>query len=211
MDGHPRNSDIVTKELMHELGYDKLPIVLSNVDMNKIIELGNIELYRGVTDDNFAKQFKTGEYFVGHGIGTTGTYAAYGDNSLQEAEKYVGKNGSVIRMAINKDAKIITDTELIDMQQTAFDSEKAILESKLNKIRKEESDYGQLKNKIRAEEKRFDLIKEFISDAGQFAALNGYDAIDLVSSNHMIILNRSAIYVQQDLISKKQNSSYLEI
>lgn len=112
-------------------GFNALPKVVSKVEMDDLIKKGgHVEMLRSissvsgfgsskaVTGKELAEQFKSGEHFPGHGIFGAGTYA----DSNKGAKNVVNQglygasrpDSGVIRMALAKDAKIITEKELRD-------------------------------------------------------------------------------------------------
>ena len=104
---------------MHERGFDKMPKVVTRKQLDKVVEKGSIELFRGTSRD-FAKSMESSDkVYVGTGIHGSGIYTAYGtkytsDGRKKEwgketAEAYASeqKDGVVVRMSLTKDAKII--------------------------------------------------------------------------------------------------------
>lgn len=180
------NKDPYLLSLAKENGFDKLPKVVSKQNIDDLINNGYKELYRGVANKAFSDQLKTGEYFPGKGVSGNGIYTAYGENALHEASEYAkfrsaDKKGNIIRMALHKDAKVITEDQVYDL----------IREEK-TKILDEE-----LKSSNNPEKLKFLTGKRMmIQDPGRYALSLGYDAIDVPSNKYMVILNRGALSIQ---------------
>ena len=170
--------DIRLKMLAQENGFAELPTVVSESELDKIVAEGHRELWRGLGQSKpkeFTELFRSGDYFAGEGIYGNGIYTGTGEGAKQLAALYApGDHGAVMRMAIDKDAKVITVTEL---------------KSRLEKSRFRldmSSDVAFAASKVK---------KSFMEDPGRAAVVWGYDAID-AENGQFIILNRKAIYVQ---------------
>ncbi len=144
----------------------------------RVVEPDTLEgkvLYRGVSEARYAEQFRTGEYYGGRGMAGSGTYAAYGKQGAAEAAEYAkvsGKTGPVMRMQLPTDARVITSQEA-DLRAHA--------------------DMIQLGTMGDARSKTLSRLSR---DTGRWAAMHGYDAIDIGNMNYMVILNRSILKVE---------------
>ena len=208
-------SDPVLGELVKEIGYDAAPTIVSSTEIDKIVSEGHKELFRGLSDKKFADQFRFGEYYPGRGVFGNGIYTAYGEKGLKVAQTFSGisHEGSVTRMAIDKDAKIIALNDLGNIQKAmtdqlneAISKEQEEYMQEVRKVFKMESDeadtlYEQVKERHDKNEIEFSITKNMIADPGKVALLNGYDAIDVPSEEYLVVLNRKALYIQdQDLM-----------
>ncbi len=100
-------------------GYNGKPKVVSEQDMDALIAGGqHVEMLRGLssahnlTAAEMAKQFKEGDHFPGFGCFGSGTYADSSKGSSNVGISQYGAGGSVVRIALPKNAKIIDQSEL---------------------------------------------------------------------------------------------------
>jgi hypothetical protein len=191
------HQDVKLKAIDEERGFNGKPHVVSAAEMDKYIADGEQELFRGIPQRHHAEAYRTGDHFVGQGISGNGTYTAYApkgekivqtlmdgtivketkrtrSDAIDEASDYTSSNGVVMRMTLKKDAKVVKFTDVMKRQ---FD----ILET------------PEYKN---ASPQAQQNIRAMVSDAGKWAALHGYDAIDVGYPAHMVVLNRTAVRVQ---------------
>lgn len=173
--------DSTLESLAKESGFSELPKVVDEDELDRIIAEGHREIWRGVNQEKkgeFTESFRSGEYFAGEGVYGNGIYTATGEDAKRLAALYSpGEYGAVMRMAIDKDAKVISYGELKTLMDNEIkkikldlDNEKAFFESK--------------------------VTRDILSDPGRFAAINGYDAIEVEGQGQFIVLNRKALYIQ---------------
>jgi hypothetical protein len=202
------SGDEYLHSLANELGYDSLPTVVSKQEMDAIVSNGHLELFRGVMDKKYAESFLHGEYFAGTGIQGNGTYTAYGANGLKIATSYGQESigGKVIRMALDKEAKVIKSDILaqemkshISQLENELKDKTASLMNELNTI----GDINTYPNRVKSTyaeidelKKEFGIKRMLLNEPGRFATLQGYDAIDVDGLKYMIVLNRKALYVE---------------
>ncbi len=193
------NQDMFLSDIVKSNEFDGLPKLVSPDELDKIVAEGHRELWRGVSQKDFADKFKSGEYFAGTGIYGDGTYTAYGPRQIDIVSGYAGsEDGCIIRMAIDKDAKIITIDDLKREMSDYLNELSAESAKKLSAIPKGDKD---LYLRFSAE----NSVKMIVAnDPGKFAALKGYDAIDIPSENYMVVINRKALYVHKESISIEQ-------
>jgi hypothetical protein len=183
-------------------GFDGLPEVLDQAEMDQRIEAGWQELWRGVdgaasatmTSKEMADALRSGHYWAGEGVRGNGTYTsphrtvAHGytqregdwwgpidDTYEQPGSAWPG----LIRMALRPDAKVIEWSDIDGLVSKQIDSQ------------------GQLFN------------VDVLTDEGRLAAALGYDAIIVRSSGFsrqnpqassirmVVVLNRTAVAVQE--------------
>jgi len=171
-----KDRDDGLKEIYRKQGFDALPEL---GDVDEVVKNGGTELFRGLSGDDaeqYAEQFKTGDYFAGLGVFGNGTYSS---TNLKDADKY-GK--TIIRMALRPNAKVIGHEELM---KATFDH----LNEAMTAVAKLPLD----------EQKPGRQLGILTSDFGRFAAMNGYDAIlakGAGKGDFLIVLNRSAVVVE---------------
>ena len=96
-------------------GFNGVPTVMNSQDFDKFIEDGGIELSRGISASNksqaeqYVNDLKYGDFYVAGGEAYFGNgMYAFGGNSLNNATQYAqGSGGTVISMALPKDAKVL--------------------------------------------------------------------------------------------------------
>lgn len=187
--GHEQGDDFLYA-IAKEQGFDALPQVVTEADLDAAIAGGDIELWRGVQREYYIERFVDGEYHAGNGMYGNGTYAA---SVYAWAEDYAGeryadpKNPAtspfvrdasgeperlVMRMALSKDAKIL------DANSAGFNSggaDRAVAPYSRS------DDEG---------------VQEVRKDVGRSAAASGYDAMK-VTDNYYVIFNRGALKVEE--------------
>ncbi len=170
--------DNILKSIITEVKFNGLPKIKPGKDISKLVKDGHIELFRGVAKPEHTEQFKSGEYFAGQGIYGSGIYTGVGKRGIRTAGGYTSnQDNCIIRMVLDKDAKIITEKELSKKMDEV--------------LSKSEIKPDGLRNRI-------------INDPGRWAAMNGYDAIHAEQREYMIVLNRSKLTVQKEPINNDQ-------
>lgn len=148
-------------------GFDGKPTVVSEFSADT---KGPV-LYRGVSEEKYAKQFRTGKYFAGTGVSGSGTYTT---TEAGYAAGHAASDGSgVLTMKLKSDANYIVRKEADKLQAQAY---KAAVKS---------GDPN---------------LATLMSDPGRVAAMHGYDAIRLdraggTSGDYYLVLNRTAVEV----------------
>lgn len=226
-DGTTRLGDRNLVELAKEQGFDGLPKKVSKEELDQIIEDGGIEIFRGLEEKKYCEQFMDGDYYAGIGqygsgnyfVGSTTkqfnwkerTYNEY--TGLEMASSFAGnkENGGVIRGALRKDAKIV-DWNLLDDGHKGYyynDSNISKLMEKLNLMEDEKdwlgkivyNDDGKAYRTTKKDDKAAQVVNTILRhDCGRWAAFAGYDAIYVPSLNYYVVLNRSAVICQTDII-----------
>ncbi len=168
-------------ELAHEIGFAGKPEVLSQKELDAKVKSGEIELFRGVTSQEYADAFREGDYFAGRGINGDGTYTETGKGAAKVASSYAGEDGEVLRMTLRSDARIANYEDVLSEYRN---DRNALKEGLFSETNKEE----------RLRLTAYALIK---NDIGRWAMGKGYDAIKLPYANIYIILNRTSVRVQE--------------
>lgn len=117
--------------IFHDQGFDGKAEVVDKTELDARIAKGDIELFRGVEakvlpelgkgirDADYKKQvlqgsrqhadeFRDGKLFIGGGVTGSGTYTT---QNRSYASGYAGDNGVIMRMALRKDAKVISASD----------------------------------------------------------------------------------------------------
>jgi hypothetical protein len=194
---------LAVKGYLHELGYDNKPKKVSSKEMDALVKKGSAELWRGVSDPKAKDTFINGDFETRGGMYGTGIYTAYGKAGKEVAEKYSRSeltsnnktSGSVIRMTLSNNARIIKDKELERIKSDYINNlfEKEISRDEMAKMSfKEFDDAKNFNESLRAK-------GSLLSEPAIFAALMGYDAIDVPDQQYMILINRSKVVVVNDL------------
>lgn len=199
-------------ELLHESGFDGLPTVLSQAELDQAVANGERELFRGVSDAAFADQLRDGELFIGNkNANGSGIFAAYGPEGKTVATRYGSGRGAVVRMTLKPDARVIGYHELEQMLK----AEKAQSVVETNAMRErfkaqvEAAATPEEAARIKLETQQAldaHLVRTGFtySDIGRYAALKGYDAIDMESTQFMNVLNRTALRIQATNAERSQ-------
>jgi hypothetical protein len=193
--------DLALKTLLSEQGFDKKGSVVTKSQLDQYINQGERELFRGVTSSKFANDFRDGELFAGLGTYGNGTYTAYGSGvldtgkrgaeGLNVAKEYAGSKGSIMRMTLKADAKVINyDTLLGEIMDFEDELEERLMKATTKKAR----------DAINAEAL---LAKDF----GRFATARGYDAVDVPGEKYLVVLNRTALRIQDENFDLKGDAS----
>lgn len=174
--------DLIIKPIIKELGFDGLPQKVTANEFEKLKKT-NKALYRGVEDSKYINDYKNGEMFIGLGVNGTGVYTTI---EQQKAQRYA-KDGGVIELLIDKDAKIANGFELtIEAKELLF-SLKSGTDVAGNPINVG-LDAEKLSKVGEGSNKRFVTL---------LALSKGYDAIE-VGNGDFIILNRTATIVKEE-------------
>lgn len=204
------------KAIAHRQGFAGQPQVVSAGDFDAAVGRGDVrETWRGLSEPvgsgkakGLAEQYRSGDFYIGLGINGDGTYVA-----MSKADgQYYGS--TLLRIGLHKDAKVISADQL-DAEMDAYFAAKAgrksaqlrALDEKLLKDlanAKTPRARANIRRKYRNDVDGLDPDRSIAlqRDPGIFAALRGYDAIEIPKErspdNHheMIILNRTATIVQ---------------
>lgn len=197
--------DLYLKSILHDQGFDGKPDVRTKADIDAFVQQGETELFRGVTvryeggaepiRGKFTNQFRDGELFVGRGISGNGTYTAHNGDMARE---YAGPEGDVMRMTLKKDAKVIGDSEIYNMRNKVREDLDRAFDPVMDRY--QAGKMGKEEFVMALESHYADVTKltqsPMWNDPGRVAAVLGYDAIRVGLGDVYIILNRTAVRVQ---------------
>jgi hypothetical protein len=204
--GNSTSEDHILKHLYTELGYDAKPEVLKRKDIDGHLANGEIAAYRAVgsTQARFKKHFdnfKTGDYFAGHGIYGHGTYVAAAQSSSDRDRTNASISASdygsgLIRMTIKQGSTIVS-SQKAEADTDSF--ERALSQHVKNKRQtmsgQDLQDFNDKYRRAKAV-----IFGDNGPPSGRFGVLSGWDAISLKGTayddNYMVLLNRGAVRVQ---------------
>lgn len=212
------NRDDALREVLRRQGFDGRPEVVSASAFDAAVRRGEVrETWRGFTRSRFsqltpeqmAEEYRTGDMRAGIGINGNGTYVAI----RKEDGEYYGF--TLLRIGLRSDAKVISADDL-DAEMDAFF---ASAEEATQQHRFREREYLDLLARAKTPRARANLRRQYradvygadrrtprlaiMRDPGRFAAMRGYDAIEIPKQwspdkhAEMIILNRAATIVQE--------------
>lgn len=214
--------DPALARLFEAQGFDGLPHVLDEADLDRFVEEGERELWRGMAvgdvrwrreadlrreagqplpplpeGQDFAEQFRSGRYHPGTGVNGNGTYTAYqaagrGLAPEQVASDYA-RGGQVIRMTLKADARVIRVSEAYDRQWEDI----AAVRKRIDQANVQLNEAQLGPDYDRALEHWSALVMEhqLLEDVGRWAVIRGYDALDVDDVGHVVVLNRTAVRV----------------
>jgi hypothetical protein len=211
--------DAYLKAMLHDQGFDGKPDVVSKEELDGYVTAGEVELFRGINGDStkpdlnrkyaeyYARDFRSGEMYVGRGDYGDGVYAAARD---KYASLCAGKGGKILRMTLKADAKVIALDEVAKQREAA----RAEAEKPINALRRQidemhmerlrqhlydvSPEMATLQNQLTRAMRDVTERPEWM-DNGRWAASHGYDAILVPKTSggdFYIILNRTALRVQ---------------
>lgn len=175
--------DTMLAEVLEEFGCANKPKVLDKKAMDDLKKRGWTILYRGVSEKKFTDQFRNGPLYCGSGFGGNGTYAQKvtkpepgGEAAAKKEALIYGEH--VLRIALPPTAKVVTG-DVVEEEMEAF--EKAIkADADAARISKSDSE----------------ALLSVLQDPGRFAALRGYDAIEVTTDGYVDLLNRTILAVE---------------
>lgn len=219
------HTDDALGEILAKQGFDAAPEVVTRAEFDRAVAAGEVtESFRGLrppaksrpnankTPEQLAEEYRRGPVHPGIGINGNGTYVAM---RRGDAEYY---GGTVLRIGLKKGARTIGADDLDAEMDAYFAGAKRSRSS--GYVRDLEAKLVSKLSTASTPRARANARREFrglvgsqdadrsISvnrDPGRFAALRGYDAIEIPKSrspdNHaeMIILNRGAVIVEEAL------------
>jgi phage gp29-like protein len=204
--GNSSSEDHLLKHLYSELGYDAKPEVLKKKDIDNYLASGETAAYRaiGSTQARFKKHFdnfKTGDYFAGHGVYGHGTYVAAAQSSsnrdrVSASASASGYGSGLIRMSLKQGSTIVSAQKA----ETDTDNfEKALAQHARNKRKtitgQDLQDFNDKYRRAKAV-----IFGDNGPPSGRFGVLSGWDAISLkgtaYNDDYMVLLNRGAVRVQ---------------
>jgi|GEM_PF-2137937 len=226
--GDPKG-DLALRHLYDKQGFNAKPRVVSDAELDELLRDGEHQtLYRGVQRHpmaprpgdvgsgmhSYADEFRYDDHFAGWGIYGNGTYTAYGQNALDTATSYAGRQGEVLRMAVNPSKmRIISEADAQDLVyklRGEVEQASAPLKRKMREF-EDQPRWEGLGWRPYADDPEFQALEQeymavarlenLYADPGRAAASQGYDAIKVNQSGpgwkdgYLVILNRSAVTV----------------
>lgn len=187
-------------EFLYDLAIDKgfagRPQVRSEASLKEIIASGGLEMYRGVTDEDYARLLTGGTLYMGQGFRGNGIYAATGADAHKTAVAYAqappnrgvaakSDKPVVIHMALHPDAKTIPYKEA--KSRADFEFTRWAEQADSSMVMHDPGTAGTVA----------DVRREANRDASRWALANDYDAI-VVENGEVIVLNRTALVVSEE-------------
>lgn len=211
--------DDALEEIVKRQRFDGKPQVVSRAEFDAAVKRGDVrETWRGVgrhestlTPEELAEAYRTGDFYVGLGINGNGTYVAL---RREAAQIYTDYRNTMLRIGLRKDARIINVEDLNREMDSYFATvhttakHQSLQREMLAALAKAKS--ARARANIRREyyaiefygaDRRSRLLA-IQRDPGRFAALRGYDAIEIPKEwspdkhAEIIILNRTATIVE---------------
>ena len=198
--------DHLLKHLYAELGYDAKPEVVTKKALDNHLSSGETAIYRAVgsTQARFKKHFdnfKTGDYFAGHGIYGHGTYVAAAQSSspidrLNASASASSYGSGLMRMSLKQGSRVVS-AQRAKSETDNFDAALA-LHAKNKRRTLTGQDLQDFNDKYRRA--KAVIFGDNGPPSGRFGVLSGWDAISLkgaaYNDNYMVLLNRGAVRVQ---------------
>lgn len=173
--------DTMMARIQHAQGFDGPPRVVSEAQMGAAIGRSKLELYRGLGGPNaeaHAEALRTGEFFAGRGALGSGLYLATASEAVPDpqakAREYAtrrGGEGAVVRMTLHPAARI----EDHDAMRRDMVRDRRVAERRGASPAHLDAQYR---------------------DVGRYAALRGVDALRHEFTGYHVVLNRTALLVQ---------------
>lgn len=206
-----RNADYMTRtgthgdEFMYDLavdhGFSGRPKVVNEAELQKLIDDGDKELWRGVSDESYAQKLTTGTLFYGQGFRGNGIYAASGGRAQTMAKSYAqapptrgvaakADKPVVVHMALAREAKTV------DYEEAA------------SKARNESLKHAETKGGGEGTARALDVLSLANNSATRWALANGFDAVIVPQadgSDEVVVLNRTALIVSSEFAAAGTN------
>jgi len=143
-DVEPENFDEFCKKFMLISSF--------NPSKNKSLSEDVIILYRGVSDKEFAKEFKSGNIFIASGIRNVRGCGIYTTPDLNLAKSYTDKNfpECIIQIAISKNKTKILENDYLERLKSII-------------IEKYPNEFGEFKSKTK-DDYIFDSMKDYLDE-----------------------------------------------
>ena len=187
------HGDPVMWDIAEDRGLNGPPKVVSRDEMDALVAGGAREMWRSTSlRTSHTADFREGENFWGGGLYGTGIYAAYtrgfdpdlgqtGKPGAVVAAGYAdptrGGEPSIVRVVLQPDAKVIGYTQAM-REMAEYVRERGFTPDRFDADPRSMAEYHIAYDNV-----------------GRWAALNGYDAIDLPNYGYMNIVNRAALIV----------------
>ena len=216
------NGRTITSNLLKSLNYDKIPKNVNSKEFGSLAANSKYGIiYRGISADTpeqakeYVKQFKEGPLYVGGtnaSIKGAGIYTCYGDNKAAMDYSTNGghtSNSKIIEMVLDETANVVDYDKLVEEQNKSLNT----MSKQFSKYDKSITDLDSLSQNIdkisdKTDLKKATFLSKVLNNAGHYAAVNGYDAIDVADKKYLIILNRGKVICKDEEknINKESNS-----
>lgn len=107
-----RYGDPYFRTLATGMGVDTSPRLVADSKLDFFKSVGEVEIFRGVGDERFAREFIEGASNPGRGVYGSGYYSS---NVRATADSYAGDAGAVVRMTISNDARVVDWDEMVSV------------------------------------------------------------------------------------------------
>lgn len=198
-------------------GFDGKPKVVTRQEMDQLVRGGATEVFRAVrggagskTPADLTEEYRTGPLHPGLGVYGNGTYTS----PQRETAKKYGDEKTMLRMALRRDARVISYADLLKLRpRTGITASAAKLaddrQAELDKVDPADTKAIQaIIDKYAALAARQGGRSQVAGDIGRVAALLGYDAIYIPGGyrgkgskadgqTEYVILNRTATIVEE--------------
>lgn len=201
--------DPLVAALVKQHGFDGKPRVGSAADVDAAVAAGATELYRTVGSRRSADALMHGTFFTGMGETPEGG-GLFTTPDLDTARRI---QGSVLRMALAKDARVATNADIsagmerdrqaaladLDARHAErFDAAKAHAAANPTA-----ENWQKVADTVTQKQHDTDYINAVYSKPTRYAALQGYDAYRgafgaIAGSEQVVILNRTKLLIQAD-------------
>ena len=173
----------ILKNTLEEIGYLKKPKVVNEKEYIQLKNSGAKVLYRGVKIKNYQQSLRDDEScFIGRGARIHGIYFA---TDSEKANGFAGDSGSVAEVIMNPKSHIVTIDELSNIDN----------ENRMDIITGNITD--EFKNFNPENVQAYFEHKNGRARKAIEAAMLGYDAIDMMNGD-MVILNRGSLIMKGD-------------
>jgi hypothetical protein len=190
------------QELYDIADYNGKPKLLTKTQLDAEIQNGAIEVFRGVVGETdaeakgYIRDYKTGTHYAGRGIYGNGTYTStWRETALSYSS---GDESNVMRMALSKDAKVITYEEARKATSDEFLKVHDAHMKKVSEINQRGGDRGELQEEL----EQYDAQRALIDDPGYWAVMNGYDAMTVSpgspNEKYYVVFNRGKMMVEDE-------------
>jgi len=188
--------DVALSELEHAQGFDGKADIVSESDLNAYVKNGEVELWRGDSKVSHTDDMMMGDYHAGLGIRGNGTYAQEGAEGIATARSYASNRGqsatpgTIMRMSVKSDARVIDYSDLQDESNRAWSKAKA------------DEQAARARGDVSAARRFATQAWVASSDTSRYAVAMGYDAVHVTHGSgkgQWIILNRTAVRISHQI------------
>ena len=182
--------DTFLNRIQSHQGFDGLPHVVSEADLQQLIANGHHEIFRGEKEVAYTDHFMHGSTFYAGALNSLGNgmCTAIGPDARTLASNYAGNTGAFVHMALSPNARIIN----LDAIRTISDASYAKYDTLLASAT-QRGDHAAIA--------KYTVLREISTDNGRLAASLGYDAIHATKRGIMTILNRSVVSVSSNILT----------